>query len=119
MKNAKLKNVLSNLEKETKVVYYKSSGPGGQRKNKRETAVKLYHVPTGIKVIATESRSQSENKNLAFRRLKKKLTELFKRKKLRIPTSLPQTVKEKIKKVKKIHSEKKKLRKKIKTLPEY
>jgi protein subunit release factor B len=111
--------IIDNLKKETKLIYYKSSGPGGQRKNKKETAVKLYHIPTGIKVIATEFRSQAENRKLAFNRLKKRLTELYKRKKRRIPTSMPQQIKEEILRRKKMHSEKKKIRRKVKIPLEY
>jgi len=119
MRNPILKKVLANLERETKVIFYKSTGPGGQRKNKKETSVKLYHVPTGLKTIATESRSQANNKKLAFRRLKKKLSEFYKRKKPRIATSLPRAIKEKILKRKKIRSEKKKSRKQVEIPLEY
>lgn len=119
MYEPQLKRTLKNIEKDTKVIFYKSSGPGGQRKNKRETAVKLHHIPTGIKTIATEFRSQSENKKQAFRRLKKKLTEFYKRKKRRIPTSMPYAIKEKILKRKKIRSERKKSRKKVEIPQDY
>ena len=119
MQEINLDKVLTDIEKETKVIYYKSPGPGGQRKNKKETSVRLHHLPTGIKVIATEFRSQSENKKYAFRRLKRKLTEIYKRKKIRIPTRLPQGIKEEVLKQKKIRSEKKKLRKKIEMPTEF
>jgi protein subunit release factor A len=104
---------LESLIKETKVYTYKSSGPGGQHKNKRETAIRLVHIPTGLKVVATEFRSQSQNKELAFHRLKKRLLELTKRKKIRRRTVIPIGIKERILKEKKIHSEIKSLRKKI------
>lgn len=111
--NSQLHINLDNLKKETKVYCYKSSGPGGQHKNKRETAVKLVHIPSGVKVIAREFRSQPQNKELAFHRLKKRLLELTKRTKPRRPTRIPIALKEKILKEKKIHSQVKKLRKKI------
>ncbi len=104
---------LNNLTKDTKIYYYKSSGPGGQHKNKRETAIRLVHIPTGIRVIATEFRSQLQNKNLAFHRLKKRIQELTKKRKSRKPIAIPLALKENILKKKKIHSEIKKLRKKI------
>ncbi|MFC1703584.1 peptide chain release factor family protein [Candidatus Omnitrophota bacterium] len=110
---------LDNLEKETKIIYYKSSGPGGQRKNKRETAIKLHHIPSGIWVIATEHRTQSNNKQLAFKRLQNRLRQLNKIDKLRVPTAIPFGVKEKILKKKKIHSEKKRLRKKVDVPSDY
>ncbi len=49
---------------------YRSSGPGGQHRNKVSSAVRLRHRPTGISVIAEESRSQHENKAKALRRLR-------------------------------------------------
>lgn len=104
---------LDNLIKETKVFFYRSAGPGGQRKNKKETAVRLHHVPTGIKAIATEFRSQIDNKKLALHRLKKKLLELTKKRKKRIPTNISQGLKEEIFKQKKLRSNKKQLRKKV------
>jgi len=52
---------------------YRASGPGGQKRNKTSSAVRLRHSPTGIIVIAEESRSQHENKAKALRRLRKAL----------------------------------------------
>jgi protein subunit release factor A len=109
---------LEGLLKETKVFYYRSRGPGGQRKNKKETAVRLYHIPSGLTVIATEHRFQAKNKELAFSRLQKKLQELNKVQKPRIPTKISASLKEKVLKEKKIRSEKKRLRKKVKIPPE-
>jgi hypothetical protein len=48
---------------------YRASGPGGQKRNKTSSAVRLRHPPTGLLVIAEESRSQHENKAKALRRL--------------------------------------------------
>lgn len=52
---------------------YRASGPGGQKRNKTSSAVRLRHQPTGLIVIAEESRSQHENKARALRRLRKSL----------------------------------------------
>src|ERR1700710_1526984 len=49
---------------------YRASGPGGQKRNKTSSAVRLRHEPTGLLVIAEESRSQHENKAKALRRLR-------------------------------------------------
>lgn len=49
---------------------YRASGPGGQKRNKTSSAVRLRHNPSGISVIAEESRSQHENKAKALRRLR-------------------------------------------------
>ena len=48
---------------------YRASGPGGQKRNKTSSAVRLRHKPTGLIVIAEESRSQYENKAKALTRL--------------------------------------------------
>jgi len=76
--------------------FYKSSGPGGQRKNKRETAVRIRHIPTGITVVATEHRSQAKNRQLAMERLKERLRARSRRRKRRIPTHIPLTAKSRI-----------------------
>jgi hypothetical protein len=52
---------------------YRASGPGGQKRNKTSSAVRLRHTPTGLIVIAEESRSQHENKAKALKRLWKEL----------------------------------------------
>jgi len=45
-------------------------GPGGQHRNKTESAVRLVHLPTGLKVTATERRSQARNRARALERLR-------------------------------------------------
>ncbi len=48
----------------------RSSGPGGQHRNKVETLIELRHKPSGVEAHAGERRSQSENKHVALRRLR-------------------------------------------------
>ncbi|HKB41951.1 MAG TPA: peptide chain release factor-like protein, partial [Gemmataceae bacterium] len=52
---------------------YRASGPGGQKRNKTSSAVRLRHPPTGLIVIAEESRSQHENRARALKRLRQAL----------------------------------------------
>jgi hypothetical protein len=54
-----------------KVETYRASGPGGQHRNKTDSAVRLTHRPTGVVVTATERRSQHENRARAIARLRK------------------------------------------------
>src|SRR5947208_17010528 len=52
---------------------YRASGPGGQKRNKTSSAVRIRHLPSGMIVIAEESRSQHENRARALRRLRQAL----------------------------------------------
>lgn len=61
------------LLKQCAVDTYRASGPGGQKRNKTSSAVRLRHAPTGLIVIAEESRSQHENRSRALRRLRQAL----------------------------------------------
>jgi protein subunit release factor A len=101
------------LKKEVIIETYRSRGPGGQRKNKTETAVRLKHLPSGITVTATEHRSQAQNRKLAFERLQERLLKLNRRRKGRIPSSVPFWAIERKKEEKKLRSAQKRRRQKI------
>jgi hypothetical protein len=60
----------ADLLSQCRVETYKASGPGGQKRNKTSSAVRIRHEPTGLTVIATESRSQHENRARALSRLR-------------------------------------------------
>ncbi|MFA6272918.1 MAG: PCRF domain-containing protein [Candidatus Paceibacterota bacterium] len=63
-------------EQELKVEFARSSGPGGQNVNKRETAVRIVYLPTNLAVHAETERSQSANRDKALAILKGKLYKL-------------------------------------------
>jgi hypothetical protein len=52
---------------------YRASGPGGQKRNKTSSAVRLRHQPSGLMVIAEESRSQHQNRQRALARMRQAL----------------------------------------------
>ncbi len=60
-------------EQDLSVEFARSGGPGGQNVNKRETAVRMTHIPTGLSVHATSERSQQQNREKALDILKGKI----------------------------------------------
>ncbi len=58
------------LVRQCEVDRYRASGPGGQHRNKTESAVRVRHVATGVSAHADESRSQHENKVNAVKRMR-------------------------------------------------
>ncbi|WIG59328.1 MAG: hypothetical protein OJF49_002075 [Ktedonobacterales bacterium] len=76
----------ASLERDCDIEFLRATGPGGQNRNKVETAVRLTHRPTGITVTATERRSQSANREAAFARMAARLEELQREDVPRVPT---------------------------------
>ncbi len=63
-------------ESELEISIARSGGPGGQNVNKRETAVRIVHLPTKLSVHVTSERSQAQNKEKALDLLRGKLYKL-------------------------------------------
>ena len=62
------------LLKNCSVKRTRGSGPGGQHRNKVETAIRIIHNPTGIIVTSSDSKSKMQNKKRALAKLKDALT---------------------------------------------
>lgn len=97
-------------ESDIKVEFFRSSGPGGQHKNVTDSAVRIRHLPTGIVVSATESRSQARNRDVAMERLADALRKRNRKVKKRIPTKATKSSIEKRLTEKKRRAEKKRSR---------
>lgn len=63
----------ASLLKQCREERYKASGPGGQRRNKVETALRLRHIESGATVQGEDSRSLAENRVRALRRLRERI----------------------------------------------
>lgn len=61
--------------KDVKEDFIRTSGPGGQNKNKVSSCVRLTHLPTGLQIVADGERTQYLNRQVAWRRLEEKLLE--------------------------------------------
>ena len=98
------------LARDCEISFFRASGPGGQHRNKTETAVRVVHLPTGTIALATEERSQSRNRARAFERLRETLIRKLKPRKPRRETKVPRSAKEKRLEAKKLRGRKKELR---------
>ena len=80
---------------ECEVETFRAGGPGGQHQNKTESAVRLTHRPSGIRVTAREERSQHRNRALALARLRERLHERNREEKPRVATKVPRAERKK------------------------
>jgi protein subunit release factor B len=97
---------------ECAVETFRAAGPGGQNVNRRETAVRLRHRPSGLTVQCQRERSQYQNKRLALEELRRRLDRLHRRRRPRIATAPSPAVRERILEAKHRQGRKKKERSK-------
>lgn len=76
----------SSLERDCDLQFFRGTGPGGQNRNKVETAVRLTHRPSGLVVTAMEHRTQRANREAALDRMAERLEELQHVEPPRVPT---------------------------------
>ena len=81
------------LLRECEIDTFRSSGPGGQHVNKRESAVRLRHLPSGVVVTSQQERSQHRNKALCLQKLRERVRRLNHRPAKRVPTRVPRAAK--------------------------
>lgn len=101
---------LEALDRECDFEACRAGGPGGQNVNRRETAVRLRHRPTGIVVTCREERSQYRNRRIALERLLEILEARARRRRPRKPTPMPRAIRRRILEKKRQRSEVKRLR---------
>jgi protein subunit release factor B len=93
-------------DEDLKESFARSSGPGGQHVNKVSTAVTLTHLPSGLSVTVSDTRSQSMNRAIARERLAEKITSIRETRKLKARAEIS---KARRRKAKRTPSEKRKL----------
>lgn len=80
---------------ECDLTVFKSSGPGGQHRNKTMSSVRLHHRPSGLVLIGRRERSQKRNLEDALSRLRKKLEKLLEKPRMRKRSRPPAAARQK------------------------
>jgi len=87
---AYLKKILDDCDVET----FRGPGPGGQHRNKTESAVRMTHRPSGIVRVARDDRSQLRNRRIALERIWRALEVRKRKPRPRVPTGPTKTSQE-------------------------
>jgi protein subunit release factor B len=101
------------LERDSEITFFVAGGPGGQHRNKVASGVRLLHRPSGVVVAATERRSQSANREMAFERLAARLSALGVRQAPRVATRPSRAARERRRAVKRQRGETKQSRRPV------
>ena len=78
----------TNFLKQCRIENYQDSGKGGQKRNRKYSAVRLTHIPTGISVTSTNCREQNINRLKAIEKLKIKMAMMLSGPDIDIPRSI-------------------------------
>ena len=95
------------LLRQCEVQAHRASGPGGQHRNKAETAIRLVHLPTGVTIEGKDERSRTQNLRIALARLRERLEKRAYRPPPRTKTKPSRAAKRRRVDEKKMHSAKK------------
>ena len=95
------------------VQVFRATGPGGQGVNTTDSAVRMTHGPTGVTVVARESRSQLRNRETCLKKIRAILERRSRVPKKRRKTKVPRHVNEKRLAAKRLRAERKESRRRI------